>query len=107
MQSGKITVADSTCIDRRTRKKLYLIAAKYHLPIRVIVFNVTKQLALKQNDLRDRKVPKEVIYKMHDKLQVEYKQIIEEEKAMKEVEGVDIQVCDIIRKVKERGNKEI
>lgn len=104
LKEGKLTVADSTAINRNTRKQLYLIAAKYNRPIRLIIMNIQKEVAKYRNSNRSRVVPDEIIDKMYDRLLDEYNYINEEVEKLKEIDRVDISAIDIIN-IKERDER--
>ena len=96
LKDGKLTIADSTAVSRQTRKDLYMLAAKYKRPIRLIVMNIQKELAKSRNNARQRVVPDEVIDRMYEKLETEYNLINEEITKLKQIDGIDINAIDIV-----------
>lgn len=65
---GRLTVADSTALDRSARTRLKKLAAKHGVYTTLIMFNVPLELCLRQNTNRERNVEPAVIKKHMQKL---------------------------------------
>ncbi|MCG8403010.1 MAG: AAA family ATPase [Firmicutes bacterium] len=65
---GRLTVADSTALDRSVRTRLIKLAAKHHFHTLLVLFNVPLELCLRQNNSRERNVEPSVIKKHMQKL---------------------------------------
>ncbi len=79
LSAGKLTVADSTALEKRSRKKLQKIAGKYGFHTTLIVFNVPFAYCLQQNASRERKVETAVIGNHVKKLEKTLRDIGNEE----------------------------
>ncbi len=75
---GRLTVADSTALDRHARKKLKKIAEKHGFHTALFLFNVPLELCLKQNENRERNVEPFVIKKHMQKLSRAAKAVADE-----------------------------
>ena len=68
LSQGRLTVADSTALDRGARTKLKKLAANHNCHTLLVLFNVPLELCLKQNVSRERNVEPAVIKKHMQKL---------------------------------------
>lgn len=76
---GRLTVADSTALDRAARMKLKKMAAKHNFHTLLILFNIPLELCLRQNTARERNVEPAVIKKHMQKLGRAARAVTEEE----------------------------
>lgn len=66
---GRLTVIDSTALDRKYRTAYLSLARRNRFHPAAIVFDVPYELCLRQNECRSRRVPPEVIRNYHALLQ--------------------------------------
>ena len=57
----RTTVADSTALTSSARKQLLTIAQECGAPAVLLIFNASRELCLRRNEQRDRKVPGDVV----------------------------------------------
>lgn len=79
LSRGRLTVADSTALDRGARMRLKKLAAKHNCHTLLVMFNVPLEMCLKQNVSRERNVEPAVIKKHMQKLGRAARAITEEE----------------------------
>jgi len=79
LSQGRLTVADSTALDRSARLRLKRLAAKHDSHTLLMLFNIPLELCLRQNDSRERNVEPAVIKKHMQKLGRAARAITEEE----------------------------
>ncbi|HBX22047.1 MAG TPA: hypothetical protein DEF34_00205 [Desulfotomaculum sp.] len=79
LSQGRLTVADSTALDRSARIRLKKLADKNNCHTLLALFNVPLELCLKQNVSRERNVEPAVIKKHMQKLGRAARAITEEE----------------------------
>lgn len=68
-KAGNSVIVDDTNLVEKFAKGLIRLAHKYQVPVVVRDFPVSLSVALQRNRDRDRKVPEDVIRKMHDRFQ--------------------------------------
>ena len=78
LKNNQLTVADATNLDDMGRRKLYRIASENHRPVYALVFNVPLEVAKRQNELRERKVPEDVLVRQFDQLSNVYHKLQDE-----------------------------
>ena len=100
----KLVVADTTYNSQNLRVKLYLLAAKYKRPIRIIVMNIPLQTLLKINS-ETYNVEEELIIAEHEKLKKEYSTIYEEVIELRK-HRKNVAICDIIENSKTKQEEE-
>ncbi len=69
IQSNCDVLVDSTNIQAKHRKPWIDIAVRMGAQVVCVFVNPTLEECIKRNELRDRNVPRDVIEKMHDKLE--------------------------------------
>ena len=81
MQKGKSSIADATFLfeaGEKARRRIYELATKYQIPLRVIILKTPVDLAKELNQKRARHVSDDVIEKMWEQMNSTYDYIIEE-----------------------------
>lgn len=78
LDEGKQVIADATNTDSRTRARLYSIAKEKNVPVYAIILNIPLSESKRQNKMRNRVVPEEVIERQFRKLEIAYRAIEEE-----------------------------
>ena len=68
LKENKRVVMDATNLYKVSREKLYEIARKNNNPILVLFLNVPLEEAIERNNIRDRKVPIEIIERQFDRM---------------------------------------
>lgn len=61
LQLGRLTVVDSTAVERSHRRSLLRIGRAYSAPVIALLFDVGLKRCLEQNRLRSRRVPEDII----------------------------------------------
>ena len=93
----KTVLADSSLINPDIRKKLYILAYKYKRPIRVVFFNLPKDILSKLG----LNVDKNKLDEQYEKAFGEYELIKEESNVLKKY-NYNIKICNLIEDEKEK-----
>lgn len=93
LRLGKTTVADSTALNPQIRRQFIKLAKKHRRPVIAVLFDVSRDRCLENNESRDREVPEKAIYNHHERFQ-EQKERIQEEESFDEVFVVDEETVD-------------
>jgi len=68
LANGRSVIVDATNLDKKSRKSFLEIANKYSAETVAVCMNTDLETCIKQNNLRERKVPEEVIRRQFAKL---------------------------------------
>ena len=69
MKSGQLTIVDATLLTDKHRCEFAAIAERHRRQCLVIIFDVPLDDVLRRNELRDQRVPEEVIRSMNDRFE--------------------------------------